>query len=195
MLEVRTKRGRRKGARGFALLVIVLIVALLAATVTLALREATGGLAAAGNAKSAELVYADLGGGLSQAFATIAATDPSALVGVGETYDIFAACAVATPTCHSGQPFQPGLYLQPQTTAQTADSNSLYGIPVSMGLRPGQRTNVTGEDARFAYGYVVEVQLQADVDQNDPRNGGAVPAQERVSVGVRIPMRQSHANY
>jgi hypothetical protein len=180
-------RRRKRGERGFALLVIVLIVALLAATVTLALREATSGLAAAGGAKSAELVYADLQSNLKGAITTIAMTDPLTLIGAQETYDIF-----LTPP---GSPITLNAPLAANSALPTGAAGSLYGIPVTVGLRPGQRTDPPpGEDVRTTYGYVVEVQLQADLDTTDARNGGAVPAQERVSVGVRIPQVQSHAN-
>jgi hypothetical protein len=181
----------RGSRRGFALLVVVIIVALLAATVVLALREATSGLAAAGSAKSAELVYADLNGGLSQAINVLAQTDPITIVNPVQSYDIF-----NDVTGGPARPFKAGVALQPLNVAPTGTVNSLYGIPITLGLKIGQKTEPPpGEDVRVNYGYIVEVQLQADIDSNDPRNGGAVPAQERVSVGVRVPMQQSHSNY
>jgi hypothetical protein len=176
--------------RGFALVTVLLIIALVAATVGLALREATTGLAEAGTSKSAEIVYADLNRGMSYVMQQFAQVDPFTLVDPTNRFDIFK----SPPDV----PFiSPNACLPPctQVTALggVVSAASPYAIPITVGLRPGQKTEPPpGEDVRTAYGYILEVQLQADIDT--AQSAGTAPAQERVTVGVRIPKVLSHSN-
>lgn len=185
MSTVRRKSGTQ---RGFALLVILLIIAVAAGTVGIALRDATTGLAEVGGAKSTEIVYSDLTRGLSVAMEKISQTDPVALIDTTNRWDIFA------------NPPSPAFITPATDTRLGAPSGAPYGVEIEIGLRPGQRTNPPpGEDVRTTYGYVVEVQLQASINSGPPAswlstNAGVVPAVERVSVGVRIPEVLSHSN-
>jgi hypothetical protein len=190
---------RRPRQRGFALIVIVLVVALAAATVSLALKEATSGLAEAGGAKSSELVYADLNTGLAAAIAELASNgdlrDLADRSNPLSRHDIFN----TPPDPPFKMPNASAAYLARNAANGiiTPDANAVYGVPVTVGVRPGQKTNIIGDDVRSSYGFVFEVQLQADLDTTGlylGLNNGTVPAQERASVGVRIPQIQAHSN-
>jgi hypothetical protein len=187
---------KRSSSRGFALLTVLLIIALVAATVSLALREATTGLAEAGTVKSAEIVYADLDRGITQAMQQISSIDPFTLVDPAISFDIFQTKVAPNPPFIA--PPGPGCTL-PCTAvgvlAGNATPNTPFAVPITVGLRPGQKTDPPpGEDVRTAYGYIVELQIQADIDTTQSGNQGLAPAQERVSVGVRIPKVLSHSN-
>lgn len=172
-----TVHRRRKGQRGFALIVVLILLALLAATVTLALRDASTSLAETARSKSSEIVYADLSRGLSDAMAQVESIDPVALIDPNNRYDLFK------------NPPDPAF----PVVLSAANAAGTYAVPITVGLRPGQRTQPPpGEDVRTSYGYVIEIQLQADVDT--AAAPGLAPAQERVSVGVRLPGVLSHSN-
>jgi hypothetical protein len=181
---------RKSGEHGFALLTVLLIIALVAATASLALREATTGLAEAGTSKSAEIVYADLNRGMSYVMQQFGQIDPFTLVDPTNRFDIF-----KSPP--DGPFISPNSCAAPctQVTAlnPAVSAASPYAVPITVGLRPGQKTEPPpGEDVRTAYGYILEVQLQADIDT--AQSSGTAPAQERVTVGVRIPKVLAHSN-
>jgi hypothetical protein len=75
--------------RGFVLLIVLLIVAMLASTVTLALRNANTTLHEAVSAKTSEQAYAALGRGLAKAVGELETLDTARLIDPSFRHDIY----------------------------------------------------------------------------------------------------------
>ncbi|MFO0726908.1 MAG: hypothetical protein U1E65_24195 [Myxococcota bacterium] len=173
---MRTKRPQRE-QRGFVLLGVILVISMIVASVMLTLRGSADVLRQAAGIRSRELVGQALTHGLNAAIAQLETTDPTVLsdAAATATWDIF-----DNPTVGSG--FLPAALTYPPTGPYAGKVN------IRVGLRQGQHTEPPpGEDVRNSYGFIVELQLSADMNQTQN------PAEERVSVGVQVPIEYSHA--
>jgi hypothetical protein len=163
----------RASPRGFVLLVVLLIVAMLASIVTVTLREATNGFREAATAKNNEIFNAVAAEGLSAALGKLETLDPATLQET--TYDLF------TP----GSP-------DPAFIPWFNATNGGFPFRVQVGLLRGQRTEPDpGEDVKNAYGVTLELQIQV---QYDNTLYFASQQQERVVAGVRVPQQVSHSD-
>ena len=172
----RTRRIKQSDLeRGFVLLGVILITAVLVAAVTLSLRGSTDGLQESSRLRSNELANAALNHGLTRALDALASSDPVTLTDPANDWDIFNRPATAVD-------FVPPDVYPPAGMPFAGELN------VRVGLTPGQRTAAPiGEDVRNSYGWVVEVQVSAQT------TGFGNQAEERVAVGVQIPHEFSHS--
>ena len=172
----RTRRGR-----GFALLVVVLVLAVLSAAVAVTLEESVDTIRSSGLARSRELVRSGLEHGLHLGVSQVQQMDAATLESPANDWDIFDA-EHAIPV-DLGRDFI-GPFVYPPAGPYTGQYR------VRVGLRPALRTRAPpGEDVRHAYGQIVEVQVGVEAQAV-----GMPPAEERVSVGVLLPRSVSHAN-
>ena len=167
-------RRRSKDERGFVLIAVLLILAVIVATVGITLREAGAGLREVRSVKSRELVLAAMEHGLNDVMDQLQAMDPAALADPQNNWDIFDAAA-------------PGQALVgPSSYPTTGDYAN--AMEVRVGIRLAQRTRPPpGEDVRTTSGHVVEVQLSVRM------NSFGAEAEERAAVGLRVPQVASHA--
>jgi type II secretory pathway pseudopilin PulG len=173
-------RAPRKGQDGFALLAVIVLIAIVSAAVAITLDEAVGSIQNAGRVRAAEMIKSALDHGVSMAMSEIEQTDPERLIEMGD------------PTN------QTGWAIFDQDTAQTFINEQRWPTEgpfanyynVRVGLRSGQVTRApSGEDARSGFGQIVEVQVSVQTaDSSLP------PTEERVSVGVLIPRKGNYSN-
>lgn len=188
------KRARRpivSGAeRGFTLIAVLLILAVLLGGLLAVLHDAGIGMREFGSARSKEMVAGAMEYGLSEAMDVLQTTDPTQLIDMlgdpTQDRDIFTSwgnnsfiCRNPAVLCTSraSYPYPP------------PGSGSPYAgeLAVRVGLKLGQRTRApAGEDVNSAYGYIVEVELAVS------RANSPADAAERTTVGVRIPHVYSH---
>ncbi|MCK6552204.1 hypothetical protein L6R52_40615 [Myxococcota bacterium] len=177
--ELMTRHVRKRastGSRGFALLAVIIILAMVTTAVAISLDEAVGSIQNAGRIRSTELIKGGLDHGLSSALETLATDDPARLADAANDWDIFDA-----PT-----PVGTREYVANQSYPDDGPFRGQYRVRV--GLRPGQRARAPqGEDVRSSYGQIVEVQVSVEA-----ANDALPPAEERVSVGVLIPRRSTY---
>lgn len=174
-------RSRPRRRRGFALFTVVLLLAVISAAIAVTLDESVDNVRSAGVARSRELTKSGLEHGVHLGITQIQQMDAAFLSDPANDWDLFDPTR-AMPVS-AGQDFIGPLLYPPAGRFANA-------YRVRVGLRPGQRTRApAGEDVRFAYGQTVE--LQVGVEANQP---GMPPAEERISVGVLLPRRTSHAN-
>lgn len=188
---MRSRRAHRPSEGGFALLIVVILLALMTAATALSLDNAVASLRTIAGTRASEMIKSAADFGVSEAIAQLQVddveviTDPALYPGIGgaNSFDIFnAAGAALNPT-----PYIPPLTYPPASVVPTHPMVGDYGVRV--GLRTAQRARPpAGEDVRTSYGQVVEVQVE--VQSNI---AGVPPVQERVSVGVVIPRRQANA--
>jgi hypothetical protein len=161
-----------RSSRGFVLLVVLLIVAMLTSVVAMTLREASLGFREASRAKTSEVFHAVAQEGLETALGKLEGLDPASLETA--SYDIF------TP----GSPDPPFLSF---TTVSGG-----FPFVVNVGVLRGQRTEPDpGEDVKNSYGVTLELQIQVAYN---PALYFASQQEERVVVGVRMPQQYSHAD-
>lgn len=165
---------RSKGRRGFLLLGVIVVLALISIGVVLVNEQVVESLQTAGMLKSSEMVRGGMEMGLDRAMESLIADD---VVDLAETdYDIFSG---PVPIGLGRDYVGPFPYPSAGASAGT--------LEVRVGLRPGQRTRApAGEDVRRAYGQVVELQLSVQSQGTGP------PAEERASVGVLLPRVYNH---
>ncbi len=173
------RRVHRKDRGGFVMVVVLILLAVMVASVGVALKEASSGLREAGTMRSQESVHAALEHGLVQAMDRLQTVDPIVLANPTNNWDIFDR---RRPVGNGSNEFVgPFAYPPPPDPNPTME--------VRVGLRPGQRTRPpAGEDVVSTYGFIVEVQLAARASAL----GGA--AEERAAIGVRVPHVVSHSN-
>lgn len=180
MTTTSQRRRRRAGAsrRGFALFAIIILLALMTTAVALSLDRAVSNIQSAGGVRASEMIKAGLEHGLDAAMANLRERDIATLADPPPEWDIFAG-----PEPNGGDEFMPAVTYPPAGPYANQ-------YRVRFGLRAGQRTRApAGEDINKAYGQIVEVQVGIEAI-----GMGIPPAEERVSVGVLIPRRDSHAN-
>jgi hypothetical protein len=164
-----------------ALFVVVLLLAVVSGAVAVSLDESVDNIRSASMARNRELTRAGLEHGLHLGISQVRQMDPAALMSDVEQFDIFAE-GDSIPVA-AGRDFIGPLEYPPAGPYQG-------DYVVRVGLRPVQRTRApAGEDVRHAHGQVLE--LQIGVETVRP---GMPPAEDRVSVGVLLPRRSSHAN-
>jgi hypothetical protein len=170
---------RTRTQQGFALFVVIVLLAVVTAAVALSLDEAVSSIQNAGRTRASELIRAGLDHGLNVALNQLQQEDPASLADPTVDYDIFR------------YPSPGPSYVVPDLPyPATGDYQNNFRVRV--GIRPGQRTRAPeGEDVTKAYGQIVEVQIS--VDTNGPSSFGLPPAEERVAVGVLIPRSSAHA--
>lgn len=172
------RRHRQHRQRGFILLGVILVISVIVASVMLTLRTSSETLRQAAGVRSRELVSQALTHGLNAAMVELEGVDPvvfSDPVATG-TWDIFDNPMPGNGFVTGGVPNFP----------QSGPFNGLVNVRV--GLRQGQLTQPPpGEDVRTSYGFIVELQLSADMFQTPN------PAEERVAVGVQVPAEFSHS--
>lgn len=180
--EVYPRRFNRRREGGFALLAVIILIAVVSAAVAITLDEAVGSIQSSSRVRTAEMLKAGLDHGLSEALDQLATEDPIDIIerandpNQANKWDMFDENA-------------PGAgYLQLPPYPTTGPFTGQYQVRV--GLKPGQIARPpTGEDVRSANGQVVEVQISVEAVGN-----GLPPAEERVSVGVLVPRRSSYSN-
>lgn len=177
------RRRRRSSQKGFILLGVILVVAVLVAAVTLTLTGSSESLKETTSVKSAEISQAALNEGMSRALAQLGTMDPAVLYsGTPANNDIFTWDPVNPPVDFIDDGVAPAGFPYPPTGPYAGD------VMVRVGMRPGQRTQApAGEDVRNTYGYIIEVQLSAEM------TGFGTQAEERVAVGIQIPHEYSHS--
>lgn len=160
---------RRPKSRGFALIAVILLVALMTTAVALVNEQLVSSLRGAGTVKASEMLKGALETGLDQAIDQALVRDVVQLA--EQDFDIFNG---AVPIAAGRDFVAPFGY---------PNSGPYQGsFQVRIGLRPGQRTRPpAGEDVRKAYGQIVELQVSVQAAGNAP------PAEERAAVGVLIP--------
>jgi len=177
MATMRSPRPRRR-QRGFALFAVIILLALMTAAVALSLDQAVANIQSAGGVRASEMIKAGLEHGLDQAMAQLQQLDIATLTNPPPEWDIFG----------HAEPVGGSAFMAPVTYPSAGPYANQYRV--RFGLRPGQRTRApAGEDINKAYGQIVEVQVGIEAI-----GIGIPPAEERVSVGVLIPRRESHAN-
>ena len=163
-------------ARGFALFVVVILLALMTAAAAVTLDDAVESIQNSSGIRASELVRAGLDAGLDQAMLQVVQTDAVEFIDVNADWDIFAG---PLPD-GTGTPFVPS-FTYPTTGVFQDDYR------VRIGVRPGQVAKApAGEDVRHSYGHVLEIQL--GVESIHPT---APPVEERVTVGVVVPRRRT----
>jgi type II secretory pathway pseudopilin PulG len=170
-------RRHRQQQRGFILLGVILVISVIVASVMLTLRTSSDTLRQAAGVRSKELVSQALTHGLNAAIGELEGVDPIVFSDpiATATWDIF-----DNPTPGNG--FVPAA----MTFPPSGPFQNLVNVRV--GLRQGQLTQPPpGEDVRTSYGFIVELQLSADMFQTPN------PAEERVAVGVQVPAEFSHS--
>jgi hypothetical protein len=189
------RRMCKRTTRGFSLLAVLLILAVLVGGLMTVLHDAGLGLREHGQARSKEMIAGAMEHGLTEAMDALQVMDTNALVralaaagatGSGQ-WDIFAdwtnesfVCGTPAPPCGGS-----GTLSYPPPGSGSPYTGELA---VRVGLRLGQKTSApSGEDVNSAYGYVVEVQLAVS------RAGSFADTAERASVGIRIPTVYSHS--
>lgn len=173
----------RRPQRGFALFAIIVLLALMTAAVALSLDEAVSSLQSAGGLRASEVVKSGLEFGLDTAMLEVQNKDVGTLANPPAAWDIF---DHAEPAAANPNPLLQ--FLPPLNYPPTGPYAGQYRV--RFGLRPGQRTRApAGEDVNKAYGQIVELQLGIEAV-----GVGMPPVEERVSVGVLIPRRESYAN-
>lgn len=170
---------RRKG--GFALFVVVMLLGIVSAALAVTLDGSAESIRSAGLARGRELTKSGLEHGLHLGVTQLQQFDAGFLSNPVNDWDLF------DPT--GPVPVSAGRdFIGPLLYPPAGRFANMYRVRV--GVRPGQRTRApAGEDVRSAYGQTVE--LQIGVEANQP---GMPPAEERISVGVLMPRRSSHAN-
>ena len=177
----RTSSGGRRKQGGFALFSVILLLAIVSAAVAITLDESIENIRNAGQVRGQELSKSGLEHGVHLAITQLQQMDAGFVTNPANDWDIYN--PLSPIPVSAGQDFI-GPFLYPPSGPYQNE----YRIRV--GLRPGQRTRApAGEDARRAYGQVVEIQV--GVESNRP---GMPPTEERVSVGVLLPRKGSHAN-
>lgn len=180
---MRDRRRPRADERGFVLLGVILVVAVIVATVTLSLQQSTSVLREAGGMRSAEMVSAALNHGLDAALGKLQRTDPASLITVDAPWDIFSDDGLGVPWVEDPDWTAVGAGALFPPTGPYAQE-----VEVRVGMRLGQLTQPPpGEDARNGYGYIAEIQLSARAA------GFGREAEERVAVGVQVPHTRSYA--
>ncbi len=178
------RRRRRPEQRGFVLLGVILVVAVIVATVTLSLEQSTSVLRQASGMRSAEMVSSALNHGLDAALGKLQRTDPASLIEApAGQWDLF------DPAAPGAEWVLDEDWAAVNGTRQFPATGPYAGeIDVLVGMRMGQLTQAPpGEDARSGYGYVVELQVSARAA------GFGREAEERVAVGVQVPHTRSYA--
>ncbi len=179
------KPGSRRGDRGFALFAVIILMAVMTAAVALALDDAVTSVRNSSGIRASEMIKSGLDRGVNVAMLSLQDSDPTGLLDDPAQYDLFAG---ATPQTGATELIDPlGAPLSFPYPDQGPYANQ---YTVRVGLRPGQRTRApTGENVNKAFGQIFEIQVGVAA------TGNAVPpAEQRVSVGVLIPRRISHAN-
>lgn len=168
---MRTLPRKRRSQRGFALLTVILLLAVVSAVVATSLEESADTIRAAGIARRAETVRTGLEHGMHLGMAHVRTLDAGTLVDPANDWDIF----------NGGAGDFVGPVLYPPAGPEAGR------FEVRVGLRPTQRGRApAGEDVRTSYGQIVEMQVAV-------HEATHLENQKRVSVGVLIPRRQSHA--
>ena len=168
----------RPNNRGFALLAVVILLALMTAAVALTLDEAVASLQDAGHVRTAEMIRASMDLGLGQAIAQVQQEDVVRIVDPTLTWDLF----------DRPSPVGSQEYLGPFAYPTSGPYQGHYRVRI--GLRPGQRTRApVGEDVKSSYGQIVEIQIGVEAV-----GIGMPSAEQRVSVGLLIPRKRSGAN-
>lgn len=167
---------RRSRNRGFALLTVLFFLAVVSGAVAATLDESSENIRTAGVAKRTEMIRSGLEHGMHLGITHVRGLDAAMTVDPANDWDIFGTSGMA-------RDFVGPLLYPPQ-------GRDLGRYRVRVGLRPTQRGRPpAGEDVRTSYGQIVE--LQVSVEDNPP--GPTATTEERVSVGVLIPRRVSHA--
>ena len=178
-------RHRRRGRRGFALFAVIILMALMTAAVALALDDAVVAVRNAGGVRASEMIKSGLDRGIAVAMFQLQTMDPSALLDLPDQYDIFAG---ATPS--TGASELPDALGTPMSFPYPDSGPYENQYTVRIGIRPGQRTRApTGENVNKSFGQIFEIQVGVAAT-----GVGIPPAEQRVSVGVLLPRRISHAN-
>lgn len=163
------------------------MLALMTAAAALSLDEAVSSIQAAGSIQASEMIKSGLEHGLDVAMSELQQADEALLANPPPQWDIF---AQAQPVLPPGPPLNPaGEFLgsMPYPPPPHPYANQFL---VRFGMRPGQRGRApAGEDINKSYGQIVELQVGIEAV-----GAGMPPAEERVSVGILIPRRESHAN-
>lgn len=168
------RRGRRPQERGFVLIGIILMTAMMVAAVTVSLRGSADTLREASQMKNAEIAQAALSHGINMAMDKIQVTDPATYMDMAVNYDIF------------DVPFLGAPWIPTQTYPPAGPYANEMNIRV--GYRPGQRTSApAGEDVRNSYGFVVEVQVSAEATRF------GAEAEERIAMGLQVPHQYSYS--
>lgn len=187
-------RSARDAQRGFSLLAIILLLALMAAAVALALDDAASTIQTGGRMRANEALKASVEEGINQGLVALQETapgvarDPVELIDPTniDRWDIFRPGPGNTPDMAND--LIPGGIYFPTGNAGTSE----YTVRVGLGL--GQVTRgLEGEDVRSGFGQVMELQIVAA--PNLAVNPALPPLEERVSVGVLVPRRAAHQNY
>jgi hypothetical protein len=171
----------RAGTEGFALVVVMVLLALMTTAVATTLDSTVETIRTGGQIKASEMVKVGIEHGLNQAIAQVQASDPMAIMAAGNDWDIFNGANVYT----AGGDFMDAILFPPAGAG--FDFSEEYRIRI--GLRPSQRARApSGEDATQSYGQVVEIQLA--VEAIAPM---VPPSEERVTVGVVVPRQKDGA--
>ncbi|MBK6686998.1 MAG: hypothetical protein IPG45_21200 [Deltaproteobacteria bacterium] len=174
MGPIERRRSGHRHRRGFALIAVIILVALMTTAVALVNEQVVSSLSGAGTVKASEMLKGALETGLDQAIDQALVRDVVQLA--EQDYDIFNG---AVPIA-AGRDFVPAFGYPNSGPYQGA-------FQVRIGLRPGQRTRPpAGEDVRKAYGQIVELQVSVQAVGTTP------PAEERAAVGILIP--RVHSN-
>lgn len=182
----------RKQRRGFSLLAVIVILAVLTGGLLAILHDAGVGLRQFGTARSRELIAGAMEFGVNEAMQAIQRMDPEVLIrsaadpatpeGRWNIFDTWGndsfVCGDGNFPCASGT--QAMLY---PPTGPNANE-----LSVRVGLALGQRTQApAGEDVNTAYGYVLEIQIAVSKAGTNP------DAAERSIHAIRVPNVVSHA--
>jgi type II secretory pathway pseudopilin PulG len=175
----RGRAGQEAGERGFILLGVIVVIAALVGALTVTLRGSNEAMRNASSLRSRELVTQALQQGLDVGLVQLERTDPAWFqdVTVNNAWDLFDG-----PDDTLNDDFV--------ANGSTFPNSGPYAneVRLRVGARPTQRTQAPpGEDARNAYGQVIELQIAADMPAS-PQS-----AEERVAVGVQVPIQSSYS--
>lgn len=174
-----------KTQRGFALFAVIILMALMTAAVAVALDDAVVSVRNSGGIRAAEMIKSGLDRGVNLAILAIQSVDPATFTDNPTQYDLFAGSTNQTGATELVDTIGNPLRFQ-----YPDDGPYQNQYTVRVGLRPGQRTRApSGNNITNAYGQIFEIQVGVAAT-----GSGAPPAEQRVSVGVLVPQRVSHAN-
>ncbi len=185
MGRIQHRRSKSPRSRGFALFAVIILMALMTAAVALALDDAVVAVRNSGGVRASEMIQSGLDRGVNLAMLAVQQSDPTSFLDFPDQFDLFAGPMNSTGASELLD--VGGMALR----FAYPDHGPYQGqYRVRIGLRPGQRTRApTGENVNSSFGQVFEIQVEVAATGT-----GVPPAEQRVSVGVLVPRRVSHAN-
>lgn len=176
--------------RGFTLVAVMIVLTVLAVTLSVTLKRSAQGLAEASRARTKELVLAAIDHGLGLALDRLQVMEATETSQLMDRFDYFEQPAASgVKPGYLGAPFAGPVLYPPAGMYANA-------MQVTVGVVTGQKTLAPeGEDASKSFGVVMDVQIEVTLNPAGTifqTNQGEV-MEQRAIIGVQIPHVVSHA--